>query len=655
MQKIVFITVCVFTVFILSCGSSKTEQSCVTAFDCPDGKVCSDGTCVDENSSNGTPEENISSSDDDSNGGSSELPDGSSSADDGETNDSGTPASETPDTPEIPDTPNDDTDIADTPDGSDADTPETPDIPNDNDAETPENPDTLNDNDAEIPETPDTPNDNDNDISETPDDTPGGTDDDIPEIPDTPEDNDTDTTDDSDTETNEDDPYSDWDSTPDDEVCPFVMNECAAPVTDFGCLPAMEKEYPNYCDGLDNDCDGKVDEGCFCYVGQTQPCFKGKPNQRNVGICQDGMQTCEVGSDGKTGVWSDCTGGISPQQDICDNADNDCNGCVDDDLCCNPPINCAYNIGTAQPFTYKTINGNEIYDSSHLFNDAATATWTWTLSKGPCDLVLGTTNFFVKGAATEAGLAGDGSQTTTVSGTGLSWFKVKFLLSGSYKLHLKVTRTNGEVYECEWILRVVSNGLRVELCWNTANDVDIDLHLGKNGKTSYWDDESNCFYYNCDTSGNYYDYTGTYPDWGYGNTTNYDANGILKSMPNPRLDLDNRGEGLKPENINLDNPNDGDIFKVLVHHYTDPCSGVYIFGACVGGYDYYDTHPVVNVYCGGTLKATYGVSPQVTLREKDDSWKVVEIKWVGDVASDECELTPNLGIVSEEVPSYSNW
>ena len=102
MQKIVFITVFVFTAFILSCGSSKTEQSCVTAFDCPDGKVCSDGTCVDENSSNGNSEDNIGSIDDDSDGG-SELPDGGIHVSDGEVNDSGNSTSETPDTPETPD------------------------------------------------------------------------------------------------------------------------------------------------------------------------------------------------------------------------------------------------------------------------------------------------------------------------------------------------------------------------------------------------------------------------------------------------------------------------------------------------------------------------------------------------------------------------
>ena len=424
------------------------------------------------------------------------------------------------------------------------------------------------------------------------------------------------------------------------------------------CIPMKAECFPsdinegeaNLCDGLDNDCDGKVDEGCPCSAGQTQPCFAGPPNFRNIGTCHDGVQTCKVSMRGtkSVGVWGDCVGGISPKQDVCDNADNNCNGCEDDKLCCAPPIDCAYNLTADSPFLpfkYKIIDGKQIYDTGHKFNDADTATWEWSLTKGPCDIVLNKVNSFVKGGKTleEVGDidTDNGVASTTVAGVGLSQFKVKFRLSGNYVLHLKVTRPNGEVHECEWVIKVASDGLRIELCWDTTGSVDVDLHMGKNGTTSTWASSSGspCYFGNCKVS------SSNRPDWGYANTMNYDKTGNYKSLPNPRLDMDNISTQGEPENINVDNPNNGDTFRVGVKYY----SGSKL------------THPVINVYCGGSLKATYGVEPQVSgFTSSPYFWKVVEIKWVGDYASDACELTPQWNdstgyVVNSSVPGYSSW
>lgn len=401
------------------------------------------------------------------------------------------------------------------------------------------------------------------------------------------------------------------------------------------CVPMKAECYPadinegevGLCNGLDDDCDGTVDEGCPCSPGQTQPCFAGPPNFRNVGTCRDGVQTCKVTMRASTGVWGECVGGIKPSLDVCDNADNNCNGCSDDKLCCQPPIDCAFDIGTATPFTDKIIDGNQIYDTGHKFNDADTATWEWTLTKGPCDIVLDKTSFTTKGATTAAGLSGNGIKSTVVSGVGLSHFKVNFILSGSYVLHLKVTRTNGEVYECEWVLRVVSDGLRIELCWDTTGSVDVDLHLAKVGKTTAWQTLA-CYYGNCKNTGN--------PDWGYSSTINTiltnssDPDNLVftpnKTAYNPRLDLDNISQAGIPENINIDNPNDGDTFRIGINYYSSKTIL---------------THPVVNVYCGGTLKSTFGVEPQVGgFNGKSKLWKAAEVKWVGDYSSDECVITP---------------
>ncbi len=78
------------------------------------------------------------------------------------------------------------------------------------------------------------------------------------------------------------------------------------------------------CNGYDDDCDGKVDEGCGCVSNTTQSCGS------DVGACQFGLQSCANGS------WQSCTGDIEAFPEICgDLLDNDCDDQVDseDDTC----------------------------------------------------------------------------------------------------------------------------------------------------------------------------------------------------------------------------------------------------------------------------------------------------------------------------------
>ncbi|HJK91869.1 MAG TPA: VWA domain-containing protein [Polyangiaceae bacterium LLY-WYZ-15_(1-7)] len=49
------------------------------------------------------------------------------------------------------------------------------------------------------------------------------------------------------------------------------------------------------CNGLDDDCDGTADEGCECTVGETRGCYTGPPGTEGVGICAPGMQVCVPG------------------------------------------------------------------------------------------------------------------------------------------------------------------------------------------------------------------------------------------------------------------------------------------------------------------------------------------------------------------------
>ena len=110
-------------------------------------------------------------------------------------------------------------------------------------------------------------------------------------------------------------------------VCAGIRQPCAN-----GVLRACDAESygPRFeadevaCDQLDNDCDGRVDEGCACEAGTVQPCGT------DEGLCERGRQTCVAGR------WSACDGGIGPVSEQCNGRDEDCDTRSDEDVIAPP-------------------------------------------------------------------------------------------------------------------------------------------------------------------------------------------------------------------------------------------------------------------------------------------------------------------------------
>ena len=82
------------------------------------------------------------------------------------------------------------------------------------------------------------------------------------------------------------------------------------------------------CNNFDEDCDNSIDENL------TRACYTGPRDTLNIGICLPGEQSCIDGLWGgpdNAGVWAAdiCAGETVPEEEVCDGADNDCDGEVD--------------------------------------------------------------------------------------------------------------------------------------------------------------------------------------------------------------------------------------------------------------------------------------------------------------------------------------
>lgn len=92
---------------------------------------------------------------------------------------------------------------------------------------------------------------------------------------------------------------------------------CSADGTTSECDAPIIAPKAETCDKLDNDCDGEVDEDAV--PAAEQECSTGK-----AGVCAAGTNTCVTGK-------VRCVQNVQPGPEICNGYDDNCNNQIDDD------------------------------------------------------------------------------------------------------------------------------------------------------------------------------------------------------------------------------------------------------------------------------------------------------------------------------------
>jgi hypothetical protein len=340
--------------------------------------------------------------------------------------------------------------------------------------------------------------------------------------------------------------------------------------------------------GLDDNCDGQVDEGCPCEIGQAHACFKGDPALHGAPGCFDGTELCT-----EQGTWGPCLGGVHA---------------VPPDDCAQAPAVGLHAI-TTRPF-----QGVHLATGVGSFGaDAVPGTETWTVSCPvgvmPCPVVGGQIgpDYFIP------------------------------LQSGEYTVTYTKGLPDGGTGTGTYPLIVAAIGLRIELTWEHTpadNGVDLDLHVHQPNNMQPWGISpavpQDCTWSNCVASDFQPPQGFDSPAWfapppamppmpvnwspppDPDNLTCYfDPGGVGSSWQNsamgchnPRLDADNitcdatvtdpaNYSFCLPENTNIDYPPQDQWFRIGVHYYSN-------HGLT------YDVHPTVRIFCNGALSGLLG-------------------------------------------------
>ena len=118
-------------------------------------------------------------------------------------------------------------------------------------------------------------------------------------------------------------------------VC--VAGEQSCTYGNWGLCSGMVTPSAEVCDGLDNNCNGVIDDiagggNCFCSPMATQDCYGGGPE--SLDGMGDPRSPCVAGSQdcGDDGRWGECAMQVVPKVEQCNNTDDDCDGTTDEDV-----------------------------------------------------------------------------------------------------------------------------------------------------------------------------------------------------------------------------------------------------------------------------------------------------------------------------------
>ncbi len=119
--------------------------------------------------------------------------------------------------------------------------------------------------------------------------------------------------------------------------CVSGLRRCTAGV--FGACDGEIGPGTETCNGLDDDCDGTIDEDV---AGLGMPCGT------NEGECSPGTTACVGGA-------IVCGGGVEPTEEMCNGLDDDCDGLVDDGIFVGTP--CGTDTGECSPGFNRCVDG----------------------------------------------------------------------------------------------------------------------------------------------------------------------------------------------------------------------------------------------------------------------------------------------------------